>query len=158
MLHDSTLDNAHVGLDPLNDSTEEILMTTGVYEVQTQEAQEEVETNLTLDDAPLVTTGYQPYPDPQHNPLLLDGFFLSSSDSSSATSSMPLNLPFDTSLMGHKNFQHLTDLSPIVLEARGDRVRNTNSPFSDHISLVEHLIAQEWRKPTIDGGRELSPR
>lgn len=72
---------------------------------------------------------------------------------------LSLHLPFDVSQMGYKNFRHLAEATPVTFNAGGHQVRNTNSPFSDHISLVEHLIGQEWCKPITGAGRgQSSPR
>lgn len=97
----------------------------------------------------------------QQQPSLMDGRVLTGIHTRGETSasSIPVHLAYDSSLMGYKNFQHLTDLSPKILDANGHHLaRQTNSPFSDHITFVEHLIGREWWKVAAMGGSERSPR
>ncbi|OQV01439.1 hypothetical protein CLAIMM_06801 [Cladophialophora immunda] len=57
-----------------------------------------------------------------------------------------LDLPFDITQMGYRRFKDMQDSGPILRDEHGNQVRTTNSPFSDHLSLVEHLLGQKWQK------------
>ena len=57
-------------------------------------------------------------------------------------------IQFDASQMGYQRFKDLTNASPILVENNGSPLRATNSPFSDHINLFEHLLRQRWQKST----------
>jgi hypothetical protein len=78
-------------------------------------------------------------------PSSMDAISAQSSQAEDYVPRLGTELPFDISQMGSRRFDHLTKLSPVLLDDKGSQVRMTNSPFSDHISLVEHLIRQEWQ-------------
>ncbi|EXJ69714.1 uncharacterized protein A1O5_06785 [Cladophialophora psammophila CBS 110553] len=133
------------GIDGLDEPASNPLMTTEIFDIRNQ-GTKDVE-GLVLE--------HEPHQAPEQVPLM-DEFFPSSSQTNGKFSHMPPQLTFDLSQMSYKGFPSLTDLSPVVLDANGSRVRNTNSPFSDHISLVEYLIRQEWCKFAARGGGEHS--
>lgn len=67
-----------------------------------------------------------------------------------------LDLPFDMTQMGYRGFKDMRDRGPILRDEHGNQVRTSNSPFSDHLGLVEHLLSQKWQK--LAPGREPDPR
>jgi hypothetical protein len=148
-------DVSQAELGDLSDSSNETLMMSEVLEIPDQVLKPGVA--LTLGNEAMSSTGYQAYLAPQLGPLL-DDPFLPDCQPSVETSSIPRQLPYDVSQMGYKSFRHLTELSPTMLDSNGYRVHKTNSPFSYHISLVEHLVRQQWCDPATVGSRERSLR
>ncbi|OQU97444.1 hypothetical protein CLAIMM_03374 [Cladophialophora immunda] len=135
-------DDISAGMDDLNGSANDPSMATEIFGIR-DPGTKDVE-DLTLE--------HEPHPAPQPVPLVGESFPSGDQTHGEISHILPPSLPFDLSQMGYSGFQSLTEQSPVVLDINGSRVRSTNSPFSDHLSLVEHLIRQEWGKSAVRGG------
>lgn len=62
---------------------------------------------------------------------------------------LAFDLPFQTSQIGYKGFKDIIKTGTILRDEHGNQVRTSNSPFSDHLSLVEQLLSQKWQKPVV---------
>lgn len=64
------------------------------------------------------------------------------------------HLPFDVSKMGAAGYKHIVEAGNTIFEQKDLRVYATNSPFSDHIRTMEHLLRQkiQHHSPLIHHG------
>ena len=55
---------------------------------------------------------------------------------------IPLIFPF--SQMGPAAYAALSEKGPLLVQGPHEQLRRTNSPFSDHVTVVEYFLRQKW--------------